>query len=944
MFPKQGLKFTTLFILLIFHLESVTATIESQLKRSLNPNNSKMIQDKPKIPDIQNEQIKIKTPLKKTKKRRTRKRRQKKMKRVNRDLYMEQQENPDYNDLFTGKMGLDHDYRTLIDDQQAIEKKMNDKQAALYHHYRQFEDSKKNMKRKRNKKLRKLLQASTVDNFFMETDEAPKKKGEKTLEISENGLIVRDEEGEKQKSKLMGMRNLKDLTHLDIHAQLSKRHLKLKRDSKEDYQMREDEPTFNSPRNLKEVRKTVKHVRNVASPSFLVRNHDHHRKIFKAEKGMTTLSERRLKKKNPNIAKLKKKFLKDFKYNWKTYRWTHIPRYTFNLINSIKELKFWKTMGFKLKKSKLVLESRYDVNRKNLGSQMQCNLTAYFRPLKKFNDIGRVYLKATFYSNCKPDPVDKIFLGYAFRSLLFRISAGQLSFTLTYLGQASKKLVAKIPKKKRKYGRRGRYGRSRRSRYGRSSRSRRSRRSRYGRSSRSRRSRYGRRGRYLSKNKGDVKSKKGKGDLEKRETGSKSQVAKKAENLVLSKKVDADSSTQQNKNGDSLKNSRKLWWRRKKKRRRRRSRSRRSRSRRGRYGRSRRRRRKKRKKRKPMYNFTYSSLRMFPKLRERPFNAFPTKLAYYRAGLIPKSGLKWNYHKLNSFKKYQHSFPLKTYNQGQIMKKMLIRRKKQARIDKMKREQARRDREYRRMKHKYRTKSKTTYSKSKRGRGRSRGRRSRGRSRYGRRGRYLKKKDATDPKQIKESHSERKLGQIVKSMTPSKAKSTSLKNKPLFKKTKLIQTEEERVLRQKRSKTRELIKESDFAKEPLNKKGVTISKKNSKISKSSDKSRKLWWWKKKKKKKKRRRTRSRRRTRRRRPRRRRPPRKTITRYVWLPRIINWKMEGLIGGYQQTNPNLRVPIITSPSDPSVPYHSVDMIWKSANKITMCKRGKYHTCNI
>ena len=373
-------------------------------------------------------------------------------KKLDRHLYMEKRENPKSSDLFSGKQGLDKQYQTLVNDHEEMKKKMNRNQASLYKEYHKFEKKRGEMKRKRDRKLKDLLASATVDNFFHETGKIPKKTSDKILEVSDSGLIVKDEIREKEERNLMGMKDLHDLKNLDISKELKSRRNRLKEERKEDFEEGKGKH-FNQPRKLLDspvqVSKKVKNVKKTASPSFFLRNDPTKKRnpVFKGERELSSkrkLAETRKlttvarEKKKAKIKAVTKKFKKTHKFNWKTMKWEQNPKYTFKLLTSVKDLKFWSNLGFKIKKHKLKLENRYDVGRKENDEQMQCVLTGIFSKLKIYNDANVMMFKVTFKSNCQKYPLDKYFLTRFNMRYGFQISVGPFQFKVDYYNQMQK--------------------------------------------------------------------------------------------------------------------------------------------------------------------------------------------------------------------------------------------------------------------------------------------------------------------------------------------------------------------------------------------------------------------------------------------------------------------------------------------------------------------------
>ena len=225
------------------------------------------------------------------------KKKKKRRKRIDRNLLIEKMENPLNEDLYSGKMGIDSEYHNLINEQKSMKDKIDKSQAKLYSYYRTFESAKNKMKIKRNKKLKRLLEASTVENFFMENDESnPSENKKKFLEVTDAGLIVKDPVKDKKQRRLMGMRNLKDFKNLDIVSQIKKRHKELHDERKEDFEKNENQQSFNASRNLKDeqITKEVKHVNKNKEQSFFLRNDYKNQKssFFQPERSLSLNSKK----------------------------------------------------------------------------------------------------------------------------------------------------------------------------------------------------------------------------------------------------------------------------------------------------------------------------------------------------------------------------------------------------------------------------------------------------------------------------------------------------------------------------------------------------------------------------------------------------------------------------------------------------------------------------
>ena len=263
-------------------------------------------------------------PLRAKKRKRRRKRKRKRQSpaqahesKLSRMLRLEKLADPEFNELFTGKHGIDREYMKLIDDRKNLKKQLGKKQDQLYAYYREFEDKKKGMRAKRDAKLRQILQQASVDNYFEVGKASEAKAGARSsegLEVSDGGLRVTDPEKESQKRHLMGMRDISDLKNLNIDRELARRQRKVKRENEEILGMdslvkrKRAKHSFNAPRRSLEDQmpdslKIPKRHGIAAtpghSPSFLVRNrHQQKRKkpdhFFKAERGLFEDTNRKL--------------------------------------------------------------------------------------------------------------------------------------------------------------------------------------------------------------------------------------------------------------------------------------------------------------------------------------------------------------------------------------------------------------------------------------------------------------------------------------------------------------------------------------------------------------------------------------------------------------------------------------------------------------------------
>ena len=879
--------------------------------------------------------------------------------RMKRALYMEKLANPDYNELFAGKGGIDHEYMRLIDDQKSMEEKMNKEQAGLYKEYRRFEGRKADMRKKRDAKLSKVLQAATMDNFFT-TDPEQYVAGGDSVEISAGGLSL-DGSTERRAERLMGMKDLGDLKHLDIDKEISKR---IKRVGKPEQS--EEKPKFNAPRerelSLQAKKTKAKRVKVTAHPSFLVRNGNPKsksgRSIFKPEKRLFRDTEHRLrnssffsdhskstapkarklmlgsrrkrgrrskrkssrklyssntkinvpvisgqpaapgpkpdnirarereilkrmkerKKRKKKTKALKKKFKKEYKYNWVTMKWFNRTKFQFQLVDSIKDLPFWRQMGFKIKKSKLLINGAFDLYRPHKESQMQCMLLAKFGKLTIFNLIKKMFFKISFRSNCAPYEIVKVFQGPNVDKQTFRITIGKYSFTLTY-------------------------------------------------------------NKFWQETKGEYR----------------------------------------------LKRPYFYIW---------------------------------------VTDRKYSHLKVFPTFLTRTYDPWRNKLSFIRTGLVPRSAVKWKGYKLFFFKKYQWAYPLRTYKQGQevlkgIRHRRLMRKlnhqKMIMRLSQLRKERARkarerryriaqraRNRRYRNSRRnrygrrsRYTRSTRSRYGRSSRSRSSRYGRSSRSRSsRYGRSSRsrssrygsrYLKKSKKKDKKGKKSKKSKSKTAeQRILKLKPGKYqmnkddKKSIVKSSDFAKENTPTQIERAVTLSKSRPQDRKLsssnkqtqspeVYQMQLEPQPLierklsssskpNQKSDTTKTQNSQsLTTSTDKPEKvrtLWW----------------RRKRRSRHRRRQwwqpKPRwrlvyrwDKISKYYWnrqgrririnryfKPKIYKNPYQLSMGGFVHYSKLGYKLLPTSASKPWVGADVIKALWESSGRPGTCKPGQYYSCKV
>lgn len=352
---------------------------------------------------------------------------------------LEKHNNPKYDELFSGKEHLDSAYNEMMDHDRDLNAQLNSQTHKLYAKYRQFHEGARKRKRKRDRMLKSVLKSASFENHFMGTETPRKLRGKKEISLENDGIEVRDKNTEIREQHMMGMKNLDDLKHLDIGKHIDKRE-RLLRDRNPEYFKEYQRPQERQLRESSNV-KMVKLVHGVRNQSFLLRNSDSgKRSSFKPERGLRGVRRhsRKLKAKPKAKAKkntkkkLKKKFKKIYKFDWKTLKWKLKKKYKYGLITSMKDLKFWRKMGIKIKKHKVKLFYRWESNRKHKKGQDNCILTARFSPMTWFWDVQYTYVKATFKSNCENYTVEKLFKSYHNHGRSLTIYIGNLRFVVRY--------------------------------------------------------------------------------------------------------------------------------------------------------------------------------------------------------------------------------------------------------------------------------------------------------------------------------------------------------------------------------------------------------------------------------------------------------------------------------------------------------------------------------
>lgn len=369
---------------------------------------------------------------------------------MNRELLLEKHNDPSYNELYSGREHLDEAYNQMMDHDRDLNAQLEAETHKLYSKYHTFHAKAGERKRKRDRMLKKVLESATVENHFLGNVMPKNLREAPQVSLDHGGIRVSDESREIEKQKLMGMKNLDDLKGLNIRGEIEKRERRLRLRNKK-YFKRHSAGGPQERRLRDSPVKMVKSVHSVGSQSFLLRNSDEgsRKGVFKPERGLMQTSrhkrgrERRLKAKakpKPKGKKkttkkkksLKKKFKKIYKFDWKTLKWRLKKKYKYGLIKSIKDLKFWRAMGIKIKKHKVKLFYRWENNRKHKKGQDNCVLTARFSPMSYFWDVKYYYVKATFKSNCENYTVEKLFKSYHNHGRSLVIYIGNLRFSVKY--------------------------------------------------------------------------------------------------------------------------------------------------------------------------------------------------------------------------------------------------------------------------------------------------------------------------------------------------------------------------------------------------------------------------------------------------------------------------------------------------------------------------------
>lgn len=402
--------------------------------------------------------------------------------RMKRKLMLETMENPNYDALFSGKGILEHQYNDMMHKGEDLNLKMEKDQDRLFKKYENFQKQKKAIKRRRDAALKKVLESASIGNHFLGNEEEARHL-ESHIVMGKGGLEVKNPARDLRQAKLMGMQNLRDLKHLDILKQLKERHEELRESHEDMYQQRDEEERFRGPRerNLLQISPTkiVKHKRQSNNDgSFLQRNQNMGKGVFKSDTENKSPEERQLrikkyvrrersrlrrkrrnrhknkykrvsswrnrklktaakktttnKKKTSKAKKLAKKFKVKYAFNWKTLTWSVKKKYKFTLIKSMKDLKFWKAMGLKIKKHLPKLHYHDYSKRKFKKGQRMCILTANFSPLMQNYYTYMVHFKIEFRSNCHDYIAEKVFSTHVHYWRGFRIQLGTTNFYIQY--------------------------------------------------------------------------------------------------------------------------------------------------------------------------------------------------------------------------------------------------------------------------------------------------------------------------------------------------------------------------------------------------------------------------------------------------------------------------------------------------------------------------------
>ena len=147
---------------------------------------------------------------------------------MSRELMLEKRNDPEYNDLFSGREHLDEEYNRMLNHDKDLNSQLERQTHKLYSKFRMFKDGVKGRKRKRDRMLRGLLNSASVENHFLGTEMPKDIKNDPEVELGPMGIEVRDHNRGIRRERLMGMKNLGDLKGLDIGGQIARRERRLR--------------------------------------------------------------------------------------------------------------------------------------------------------------------------------------------------------------------------------------------------------------------------------------------------------------------------------------------------------------------------------------------------------------------------------------------------------------------------------------------------------------------------------------------------------------------------------------------------------------------------------------------------------------------------------------------------------------------------------------------
>lgn len=324
-------------------------------------------------------------------------------------------------ELFSGKEVLEKQYGFLSNKKFNYDDEFNKDNQRLYSKFRKYQDKKQKFQNKRDRMLKGVLQTASFTNSFI----GGAMKNSREIEFNEeNGIEVEDPYKIEKKKQMMGLSNLKKLNKLDIVKELNKREIDFKKENKKYTEQKKFKTLKKKTKNKKKVVKSVKNV------SFFLRNKDKKSSYFQPERALSIQQppatpaptdtkkddtkkddkKKDAKKKKPKKKKSKKKKRKKvYHFNFKKMKWELKIEYKYGLIESVKEVAFWKMMGLKIKKHKVKLEPRKPKHKLYKKGQTQCVLTADFSSLMQFLGSNSYYFKAIFKSNCEEYNSEKLF-------------------------------------------------------------------------------------------------------------------------------------------------------------------------------------------------------------------------------------------------------------------------------------------------------------------------------------------------------------------------------------------------------------------------------------------------------------------------------------------------------------------------------------------------------